>query len=103
MIFAYFLKELEAITDAKVKAVVKKLLILYGLDKIIQYTPRFYETSTITPENISLIYQKKEKLLEELRPESLNLVEAFGFNDSLLMSAIAADNGKPYENLIEWA
>lgn len=41
--------------------------------------------------------------MQELRPESLALVDAFGYNDAILMSAIGADNGKPYENLIEWA
>jgi hypothetical protein len=33
----------------------------------------------------------------------LSLVEAFAYNDTILMSAIGAANGKPYENLIEWA
>lgn len=42
-------------------------------------------------------------MLQELRPEALSLVEAFGYDDSTLMSAIGASNGKPYENLIEWA
>lgn len=31
------------------------------------------------------------------------MVDAFGYTDSILMSAIGASNGKPYENLIEWA
>jgi hypothetical protein len=42
-------------------------------------------------------------LLEELRPEALSLVESFGYDDSSLMSAIGASNGRPYENLMEWA
>lgn len=31
------------------------------------------------------------------------MVDAFGYTDSILMSAIGASNGKPYENLIDWA
>jgi len=33
----------------------------------------------------------------------LNLVEAFGISDNVLMSAIGSSDGKPYENLIDWA
>jgi hypothetical protein len=41
--------------------------------------------------------------LQELRPEALALVEAFGYSDNVLMSAIAHSNERPYENLINWA
>lgn len=41
--------------------------------------------------------------MNELRPEAFGLMEAFGYDDNILMSAISAKNEKPYENLIEWA
>jgi hypothetical protein len=34
--------------------------------------------------------------MDELRPESLSLVEAFGYDDNILLSAIGAKDGKPY-------
>lgn len=101
--YSYFLKEFQAATDAKLKTVLRKLLILYGIEKITERAGKFYETSTITSEGLALLYRKRESLLTELRPECLALVQAFGYNDVILMSAIAADNQKPYENLIEWA
>jgi hypothetical protein len=54
----------------------------------------------LTPELFALLYRKRESLLEELRPDCLGLVEAFGYDDNILMSAIGSSNGKPYENLI---
>ena len=30
-------------------------------------------------------------------------MEAFGFDDNIIQSAIGSSNGKPYENLIHWA
>jgi hypothetical protein len=41
--------------------------------------------------------------MEELRPESLSLVEAFGYDDNILLSAIGRKDGKPYETLLDWA
>lgn len=81
----------------------RKLLILYGLEKIVERSAKFFETQTLTPESLKLVYQQRETLLTELRPEALTLVEAFDYDDNILMSAIGSSDGKPYENLIEWA
>lgn len=41
--------------------------------------------------------------MDELRPQSLSLVEAFGYDDNILLSAIGAKDGKPYQTLLDWA
>jgi len=38
-----------------------------------------------------------------LRPEALALVEAFGYHDNTLASAIGQSDGKAYERMLEWA
>ena len=40
-------------------------------------------------------------MLSELRNEALALVEAFGYQDLQLRSAIGHSNGEPYKNLID--
>lgn len=59
LIYSTFLKVVESITDSKVKAVLTKLLILYGVDKIIERAGKFYETSTLTPDAFAIIYKKR--------------------------------------------
>lgn len=103
VVYSYFAREVEKAADQQVKAVLSKLLLLYGVEKIIERASKFYETSTLSAQSMSLLFKHREQLLQELRPESLSLVEAFGYTDSILMSAIGASNGKPYENLLSWA
>jgi len=40
--------------------------------------------------------------MNEIRPEVLGLVEAYGIPDNSLNSAIGMSDGKPYENLWKW-
>jgi len=50
-----------------------------------------------------MIYNQRDVLYSRIRPQALNLVEAFGFDDNVLNSAIGASHGKPYETLLDWA
>jgi len=102
-VYTYFLQYWSTITVPAVKSVMKKVLILYGIEKIVERSAKFFETQTLTPEALKLVYQQRENLFAELRPEALTLVEAFDYDDNILMSAIGTSDGKPYENLIDWA
>jgi len=41
-------------------------------------------------------------LLEQLRYNALGLVEAYGFSDNSLRSALGRSDGKAYETLFDW-
>ena len=41
--------------------------------------------------------------MKELRPEALALVEAFGYDDNTVTSAIGQSDGKVYQRLLDWA
>lgn len=103
IVYQSFLDNVQKVAIPEVKAVLTKLLLLYGIDKINERPAKFFETQTLTPEAISIVYQKRESLFSELRPEALTLVEAFDYDDNVLMSAIGSSDGKPYENLLGWA
>lgn len=49
VIYTYFLKAVESAVDPKIKSVLTKLLVLYGIEKIIERSSKFFETSTIGP------------------------------------------------------
>ena len=42
-------------------------------------------------------------LLREIRPDAVALVDAWGFSDSELQSALGRSDGKVYETLSQWA
>ena len=47
--------------------------------------------------------QAEKELLKEIRPQALNLIEAFKISDSILMSAIGNQYGDIYETHLAWA
>ena len=83
--------------------ILDKLCQLYGLHKLLQHPFGLLESGYIQFYQIKLIKNKKEILLEELRPEALGLVEAWGLPDNSLKSAIGKSDGKVYETLLDWA
>lgn len=56
LVYSYFLKEQQAAVEPRVKAVLRKLLLLYGIEKITERAGKFYETSTITPQLLSQLF-----------------------------------------------
>lgn len=63
VVYSYFAREVERVADKQVKAVLTKLLLLYGVEKIIERASKFYETATLSAEGLSLLFKKREQLL----------------------------------------
>lgn len=57
----------------------------------------------ITSQTLKHIQSLREKLLAELRPEALTIVESFEYDDNTLHSAIGCADGKVYERLLDWS
>lgn len=85
------------------RAVMNKLLCLYGVCKILDNAAGFYEGKVLDSNGFRYAFAAKEKLLAELRPEALGLVEAFAYDDNTLSSALGRHDGKAYETLFDWA
>ena len=68
VVYSYFAREVEKAADQQVKAVLTKLLMLYGVERIIERASKFYETSTLSAHSMSLLFKHREQLLQELRP-----------------------------------
>jgi hypothetical protein len=80
-----------------------KVLLLYGLEKILEMGSSFFQSGVVTASTLKQCQSAKEQLLKELRPEALGLVESFGYHDNTLHSAIGCADGKAYERMLEWA
>ena len=102
-IHSFYLEKVMKIQPENLKAVMKKLCILWGVEKLLERASQVFVTGVITPEAFQLLNKKREALFNEIRPEALTLVEAFEYSDNTLQSAIAHSNERYSENLIEWA
>jgi len=77
--------------------------LLYGIQQITTYSMGLVESEYLSGAQMKMLRERKEKLLSEIRPEVIGLVEAFGYPDNTLNSAIGNYDGKAYETLWKWA
>lgn len=102
-IYKTFMEGVLRLNNESVRSVMLKLLCLYGIDKILDNAGGFFQGKILDSSAFKLLNEAKEKLLSELRPEALGLVEAFCYDDNTLASAIGRRDGKAYETLFDWA
>lgn len=103
-IYQNFFRQIYLRTEnERVRAVLFKLLVLYGIEKIIDRAQSFFETGVITTETYRNLNLARERLIKEVRPEALSIVEAFGYDDNTVHSAIGCEDGKAYERMMDWA
>jgi acyl-CoA oxidase len=77
-----------------------KLFRLYALHTLEKEASEFYSSSAVTIRQIQLARTKSVmKLLEEIRPHALCLVDAWQFPDWQLDSSLGREDGKVYEDM----
>ncbi|CAG8958177.1 hypothetical protein HYFRA_00000529 [Hymenoscyphus fraxineus] len=80
--------------------VLHKLFRLYALDTLEKEASEFYSSAAVTVRQIQLARTKSVmKLLEEIRPHALRLVDSWNFPDWQLDSSLGRKDGKVYEDL----
>lgn len=98
-----FERSFRKMNEGPIKSALSKLSLLFAIDQLHAYAHIALETKSVSFECIDFTKEIFEELLEELTPDALVLVEAFDFPDLILNSTIGHSNGKPYENLYNWA
>ena len=91
--------------DAKspaLKVVLQRLCLLYGIDKLLAHPLGLFESEYVSPKQISLLGERKEALLTEIRPDAIGVVDAFGYPDNTLASALGVYDGNVYETLMKY-
>jgi acyl-CoA oxidase len=77
-----------------------KLFRLYALHTLEKEASEFYSSSAVTVRQIQLARTiSVMKLLEEIRPHALRLVDAWQFPDWQLDSSLGREDGKVYEDM----
>jgi len=96
-----FATELNKFKDADVKRVLGLLALHFALVQIKEKAGDW--TPYITEKQVQDVKQTVNQLLAEIRPEAVALVDAFGFTDNSLQSAIGRHDGNVYEALFDYA
>ena len=85
-------------------ALMHKLFRLYALHTLEREASEFFSSSAVTVRQIQLARTKTViKLLEEIRPHAVRLVDAWNFPDWQLDSSLGRYDGKVYEDLFRRA
>ena len=90
--------------DAPTIELLNKLFRLYALHILEKEASEFYSSAAVTVRQIQLARTKSVmKLLEEIRPHALRLVDAWQFPDWQLDSSLGREDGKVYEDMFHRA
>jgi acyl-CoA oxidase len=88
VVIAQFYKVVDETTDPDCKAALEKLCQLYALSTIQEHKGWYLENDYMTGSKTKALRRVVNKLIQELRPEVLGLVNAFNIPDELLGSQI---------------
>ena len=73
------------------------LLNLYGAHEVLENPTSLFESGYITPKSLTALKAFYKETLTLIRPQALNLVEAFDHHDNVLNSTIGNYYGDIYE------
>ena len=76
---------------------------IYALDSLTKNTSILYSAGFLGQGCHAYFFPAMDTLAQELRPQMIPLVEALGFPDELICSAIGNSYGDIYETQLEWA
>ena len=86
--------------DVETRTLMHKLFRLYALHTLEQEASEFYTSSAVTVRQIQLARTSAVmKLLEEIRPHAVRLVDSWDFPDWQLDSSLGRYDGKVYEDM----
>ena len=86
-IYNNFMENVVLLKNEAIRKSFNKLLCLYGINKILEYSGSYFEGGILTSEAIKFAFTAKEELLADLRNDALGLVEGFAYDDNTLKSA----------------
>jgi acyl-CoA oxidase len=86
-----------------IKHVLQQLFRLFALHTISQEGAEFFACGYLSTRQYELVKQEVMRLLSEIRPNAVALVDSFKFPDYLLNSSLGRYDGKVYEDLTQRA
>jgi acyl-CoA oxidase len=106
MAFAYielltlrlYFEALETVKDQGTKAVLHKFGILYGLNRMVVDLGNFRDGDFVSSKQAEMIKERVLQLCDELKDDSVALIEHTAFPDHIIRAPIGLSNGMPYLN-----
>ncbi|KAI9760311.1 MAG: hypothetical protein M4579_001715 [Chaenotheca gracillima] len=96
--------EVTSSLDGDTVALLSKLFRLHALHTLEREASEFYTSSAVTVRQIQLARTKSVmKLLEDIRPHAVRLVDVWKFSDWQLDSSLGREDGKVYEDMFHRA
>ena len=86
-----------------IRHVLEQLFRLFALHTICQEGAEFFASGYLSARQYELIKQEVMRLLTQIRPNAVPLVDSFKFPDYLLNSSLGKFDGKVYEDMTERA
>jgi len=100
--FKAFIEKINSeVQSPALKTVMTRLCILYGVQKLLENPIGLMESEYFSSKQITMLRQRKETLLEEIRPDVVGLVDAFAYPDNTLRSVLGVYDGNVYENMMK--
>lgn len=82
----------------RIRYILQNLSIVYGAMVVKEGAAALYESGFFSDGSFeAFLDDGLEKVLTEIRPHAIGLVDAFAYTDNALNSAIGRYTGKPYE------
>lgn len=94
---------IDSMAEGPNRVALNNLALLFSVDSVIHYASLIIDTKSIHADGMRYVRDMYLKLLEDINPDAIGLVEAWGWTDSHLGSTLGHSNGKPYENLLKTA
>ena len=89
--------------SSEVKNILTKLFHVMAIYWIQKYSGDFQLFGHLTVEHLNLLDEKFVKLLAEIRPIAVSLVDSFDIHDQSLLSTLGAYDGQVYQRMFEAA
>ncbi|XP_022088710.1 peroxisomal acyl-coenzyme A oxidase 1-like isoform X1 [Acanthaster planci] len=98
---------LSALQRSEAPEAIKKVLMtmfqMYAIHGLSEYRGEFLQDGYLTGQQLDAIDRILIRLLKEIRPNAVTLVDAFDIDDNNLASVMGRYDGNVYENMYKWA
>jgi len=96
-------QQLKGVVTPQLWAVLHRLCCLFALHGMETNNDFFLETEVITPAHMDMLRQEEMKILAEIRPDAVAIVDAADYPDSCLESTLGAWDGNVYQRMFQTA